>query len=151
MEEFIWPAVRANALYEDRYMLGSALARPCIARHLVLIAQEEGARYIAHGATGKVRGWGGSWLLVLARWGVRWALVGLQSCGFAARGSQRPWEGCSGRVLCSRSALLLYSQPTWEEDAGIVPRRPRKGQSHGARLPYSLRFGEVLCAGRSWT
>ena len=53
VEDFIWPAVRANALYEDRYMLGSALARPCIARHLVLIAQEEGARYIAHGATGK--------------------------------------------------------------------------------------------------
>lgn len=53
-------------------------------------------------------------------------------------------------MLCSRSALLLYSQPTWEEDAGIVPRRPRKGQSHGAQLPYSLRFWEVLCAGRSW-
>ncbi|XP_009701789.1 PREDICTED: argininosuccinate synthase, partial [Cariama cristata] len=53
VEEFIWPAVQANALYEDRYLLGTALARPCIARKLVEIAQREGAQYVAHGATGK--------------------------------------------------------------------------------------------------
>ncbi|NXX75808.1 ASSY synthase, partial [Urocolius indicus] len=53
VEEFIWPAVQANALYEDRYLLGTALARPCIARKLVQIAQREGAQYVAHGATGK--------------------------------------------------------------------------------------------------
>jgi argininosuccinate synthase len=32
VEEFIWPAIQANATYEDRYLLGTALARPCIAR-----------------------------------------------------------------------------------------------------------------------
>ncbi|NWT41771.1 ASSY synthase, partial [Rissa tridactyla] len=53
VEEFIWLAVQANALYEDRYLLGTALARPCIARKLVEIAQREGAQYVAHGATGK--------------------------------------------------------------------------------------------------
>ncbi|NWQ62480.1 ASSY synthase, partial [Neopipo cinnamomea] len=53
VEEFIWPAVQANALYEDRYLLGTALARPCIARKQVEIAQREGAHYVAHGATGK--------------------------------------------------------------------------------------------------
>uniref|UniRef100_A0A8C5NM71 Argininosuccinate synthase n=1 Tax=Junco hyemalis TaxID=40217 RepID=A0A8C5NM71_JUNHY len=53
VESFIWPAVQANALYEDRYLLGTALARPCIARGLVGIAQQERAAYIAHGATGK--------------------------------------------------------------------------------------------------
>ncbi|NXF11858.1 ASSY synthase, partial [Smithornis capensis] len=53
VEEFIWPAVQANALYEDRYLLGTALARPCIARRLVEVAQREGAQYVAHGATGK--------------------------------------------------------------------------------------------------
>ncbi|NXF87879.1 ASSY synthase, partial [Eubucco bourcierii] len=53
VEEFIWPAVQANALYEDRYLLGTALARPCIARRLVEIAQQEGAQHVAHGATGK--------------------------------------------------------------------------------------------------
>lgn len=55
VEQFIWPAVQANALYEDRYLLGTALARPCIARRLVEIAQREGAQHVAHGATGKVR------------------------------------------------------------------------------------------------
>ncbi|NXX22857.1 ASSY synthase, partial [Podargus strigoides] len=53
VEEFIWPAVQANALYEDRYLLGTALARPCIARKLVEVARREGAQYVAHGATGK--------------------------------------------------------------------------------------------------
>uniref|UniRef100_A0A8B9P8I5 Argininosuccinate synthase n=1 Tax=Apteryx owenii TaxID=8824 RepID=A0A8B9P8I5_APTOW len=53
VEEFIWPAVQANALYEDRYLLGTSLARPCIARKLVEVARKEGARYVAHGATGK--------------------------------------------------------------------------------------------------
>uniref|UniRef100_A0A8C3NNS4 Argininosuccinate synthase n=1 Tax=Cyanoderma ruficeps TaxID=181631 RepID=A0A8C3NNS4_9PASS len=53
VEQFIWPAVQANALYEDRYLLGTALARPCIARRLVEIAQHEGAQHVAHGATGK--------------------------------------------------------------------------------------------------
>lgn len=63
MEEFIWPAVQANAVYEDRYLLGTALARPCIARGLVEVAQKEGARHVAHGATGKVRGAGGRGVL----------------------------------------------------------------------------------------
>ncbi|KAM8796475.1 argininosuccinate synthase [Eudromia elegans] len=53
VEEFVWPAVQAGALYEERYPLGTALARPCIARRLVAIAREERAPYVAHGATGK--------------------------------------------------------------------------------------------------
>ncbi|KAJ7307985.1 hypothetical protein JRQ81_008484 [Phrynocephalus forsythii] len=53
VEEFIWPAVQANAVYEDRYLLGTSLARPCIARKQIEIAQKEGAQYVSHGATGK--------------------------------------------------------------------------------------------------
>ncbi|CAI9595557.1 unnamed protein product [Staurois parvus] len=53
VEEFIWPAVQANAIYEDRYLLGTSLARPCIARKQVEIAKREGAQYVSHGATGK--------------------------------------------------------------------------------------------------
>ncbi|XP_061460109.1 argininosuccinate synthase isoform X2 [Rhineura floridana] len=53
VEEFIWPAVQANAIYEDRYLLGTSLARPCIAHRQMEIAQIEGAQYVAHGATGK--------------------------------------------------------------------------------------------------
>uniref|UniRef100_A0A8C5AJK1 argininosuccinate synthase n=1 Tax=Gadus morhua TaxID=8049 RepID=A0A8C5AJK1_GADMO len=53
VEEFIWPSVQANAIYEDRYLLGTSVARPCIARRQVQIAQREGAQYVSHGATGK--------------------------------------------------------------------------------------------------
>ncbi|KAM8933607.1 argininosuccinate synthase [Pelodytes ibericus] len=53
IEQFIWPAVQASAIYEDRYLLGTSLARPCIARKQVEIAKREGAKYVSHGATGK--------------------------------------------------------------------------------------------------
>jgi argininosuccinate synthase len=56
VEEFIWPSVQANAIYEDRYLLGTSVARPCIARRQIQIARQEGAQYVSHGATGKVRG-----------------------------------------------------------------------------------------------
>lgn len=51
--DFIFPAVQANAIYENRYLLGTSLARPCIARRQVQIALREKAQYVAHGATGK--------------------------------------------------------------------------------------------------
>ncbi len=51
----IWPGVQANALYEDRYLLGTSLARPTITKGMIDVVREEGAQYIAHGATGKVR------------------------------------------------------------------------------------------------
>ncbi|XP_029025516.1 argininosuccinate synthase [Betta splendens] len=53
VQDFIWPAIQANAVYEDRYLLGTAIARPCIARRQVEIARREGAQFVAHGATGK--------------------------------------------------------------------------------------------------
>ncbi|MDF3054319.1 MAG: argininosuccinate synthase [Gammaproteobacteria bacterium] len=52
-EEFILPALQANALYENVYPLVSALSRPLIAQTLVEIAREEGAVAVAHGCTGK--------------------------------------------------------------------------------------------------
>lgn len=51
--DFIFPAVQANAIYENRYLLGTSLARPCIARRQIEIALREGAEYVSHGATGK--------------------------------------------------------------------------------------------------
>ncbi|MFW5750473.1 MAG: argininosuccinate synthase [Planctomycetota bacterium] len=51
--DFVFPAIAWNAQYEGRYLLGTSLARPVIARHLVEVAKQEGARIIAHGATGK--------------------------------------------------------------------------------------------------
>ncbi|MFQ5526761.1 MAG: argininosuccinate synthase [Thermoanaerobaculia bacterium] len=51
--DFIFPAVAGNAVYENRYLLGTALARPLIARHQVQVAREHNATILSHGATGK--------------------------------------------------------------------------------------------------
>ncbi len=51
--DFIFPAVQANAVYEGKYLLGTSLARPPIAKRLVEIAEKEGAVAICHGCTGK--------------------------------------------------------------------------------------------------
>lgn len=51
--DFIYPALRGSALYEGRYLLGTSLARPLIARKQVEIANRVGAEYVSHGATGK--------------------------------------------------------------------------------------------------
>ncbi len=51
--DYIFPALRGNALYEGRYLLGTALARPLLAKKQIEIAEKEGAGYVSHGATGK--------------------------------------------------------------------------------------------------
>ncbi len=51
--DFIWPALKASAVYEDLYLLGTSTARPLIGRILVEYARQEGASAICHGATGK--------------------------------------------------------------------------------------------------
>ncbi|MEW6748563.1 MAG: argininosuccinate synthase [Candidatus Micrarchaeota archaeon] len=51
--DFIFPAIKANAIYEGRYLLGTSLARPLIAKRQIEIAAKEGAEYVSHGATGK--------------------------------------------------------------------------------------------------
>ena len=53
VEGYVWPAIRANAVYENYYLLGTSLARPVIAKGLVRAAQRHGAEAISHGATGK--------------------------------------------------------------------------------------------------
>ena len=52
-ENYIMPCVQANAVYENKYLLGTSMARPAIAKRLVEIARKEGAVAICHGATGK--------------------------------------------------------------------------------------------------
>lgn len=51
--DYLFPLLRAGAVYERKYLLGTSAARPLIARHLVEVARQEGAGAIAHGATGK--------------------------------------------------------------------------------------------------
>ncbi|XP_031573087.1 argininosuccinate synthase-like [Actinia tenebrosa] len=53
VKDFIFPAIQANAIYEDRYLMGTSIARPCIAKRQIEIALKENAGYVSHGATGK--------------------------------------------------------------------------------------------------
>jgi argininosuccinate synthase len=53
IDEFVFPALKANAVYQGQYPLATALARPLMARLLVEVAQAEGATAVAHGCTGK--------------------------------------------------------------------------------------------------
>ncbi len=53
IKEYIFPIIKADAVYESKYLLGTAAARPLIAKHQIEIAKEENADAVAHGATGK--------------------------------------------------------------------------------------------------
>ncbi len=51
--EYLWPLIRSGAIYERKYLLGTSVARPLIAKHQVQVAEQEGADAVAHGCTGK--------------------------------------------------------------------------------------------------
>ena len=51
--DYVFPAIQANAIYEGRYLLGTSLARPLLAKRQIEIARAEGAGFVSHGATGK--------------------------------------------------------------------------------------------------
>ena len=53
VQEYVWPMMQAGAVYEGKYLLGTSIARPVIAKHQVLTALAEGAEAVAHGCTGK--------------------------------------------------------------------------------------------------
>ena len=53
VKSYVFPMLRANAVYEGSYLLGTSIARPLIARRQIEIAKKEGARAVSHGATGK--------------------------------------------------------------------------------------------------
>jgi argininosuccinate synthase len=53
VRDFVFPMFRANAIYEGEYLLGTSIARPLIAKHLVEVARKTGADAVSHGATGK--------------------------------------------------------------------------------------------------
>ena len=113
VRDFVFPMFRANAVYEGEYLLGTSIARPLIARHLVKIARKTGADAISHGATGKgndqVRFELGAYALmpevkVIAPW--------------------REWD------LLSRDKLLAYA------DKHGIPVDFKKRKGGGA--PYSM-------------
>jgi argininosuccinate synthase len=113
VRDFVYPMFRANAVYEGEYLLGTSIARPLIAKHLVAIARKTRADAIAHGATGKgndqVRFELGAYALmpdvrVIAPW--------------------REWD------LTSRAKLVRYA-----ERHGIPVEHKRR---KGGGAPYSM-------------
>ena len=113
VRDFVFPMFRANALYEGEYLLGTSIARPLIAKHLVEIVRKTGADAISHGATGKgndqVRFELGAYALmpdvkIIAPW--------------------REWD------LLSRDKLLAYA------DKHGIPVDFKKRKGGGA--PYSM-------------
>jgi argininosuccinate synthase len=113
VRDFVFPMFRANALYEGEYLLGTSIARPLIAKHLVEIARKTGADAVSHGATGKgndqVRFELGAYALmpdvkIIAPW--------------------REWD------LLSRDKLLAYA------DKHGIPVDFKKRKGRGA--PYSM-------------
>jgi argininosuccinate synthase len=53
VEDYIHKVVRANAIYEGRYLLGTSIARPCIGKRQIEVCRKEGAEFVSHGSTGK--------------------------------------------------------------------------------------------------
>ncbi len=116
VRDFVFPMFRANAVYEGEYLLGTSIARPLIAKHLVEAARKTGADAISHGATGKgndqVRFELGAYALmpnvkIIAPW--------------------REWD------LTSREKLLRYA-----DKHGIpVDFKKAKGKMRGG-APYSM-------------
>jgi argininosuccinate synthase len=116
VRDFVFPMFRANAVYEGEYLLGTSIARPLIAKHLVEIARKTGADAISHGATGKgndqVRFELGAYALmpnvrVIAPW--------------------REWD------LLSRDKLLRYA-----EHHGIPVDYKKRSSARTSGAPYSM-------------
>jgi len=123
VSDYVFPAFRANAAYEQIYLLGTSLARPVIAKHQVLIAEAEGAEAVSHGATGKGNDQ------------VRFELTCMAlNPGLKIIAPWREWD------LNSRSALIAYAQKH-----GIpIPITPEKPYSSDANLLHISYEGGIL-------
>ena len=114
---YVYPMMRANALYEGEYRLGTSIARPLIAKRLIEIANETGADAISHGATGKgndqVRFELGAYALrpdikIIAPWR-EWDLNSREKLlGYAAENNIQVEKKADGKAQYSMDANLLH-------------------------------------------
>jgi argininosuccinate synthase len=152
VRDFVFPMFRANAVYEGEYLLGTSIARPLIAKHLIEIARKTGADAIAHGATGKgndqVRFELGAYALmpsvrIIAPWR-EWNLLSREKLLAYARKHGIPvdYSGKKGKAPYSMDANLLHisyeggilEDPDYEPEESMwrltvnpenAPRRPQ--------------------------
>jgi argininosuccinate synthase len=123
VRDFVFPAFRANAIYEGHYLLGTSIARPLIAKQQIQIAQEEGADAVSHGATGKGNDQ------------VRFELTYMAlNPGIKVIAPWREWD------LRSRNALIAFAK-----DRGIpVPVTQEKPYSSDRNLLHISYEGGIL-------
>ncbi|MBA4393449.1 MAG: argininosuccinate synthase, partial [Desulfobacca sp.] len=121
--QYVFPAFRANAAYEQSYLLGTSLARPVIAKHQVAVAEAEGAEAVSHGATGKGNDQ------------VRFELTYMAlNPGLKIIAPWREWN------LNSRSALISYAK-----EHGIpIPITPERPYSSDPNLLHISYEGGIL-------
>ena len=125
VRDYVFPMVRANAVYEGQYLLGTSIARPLIAKRLVEIAHETGADAVAHGATGKGNDQ------------VRFELgVAALDPGLKVIAPWREWD------LTSRTKLIAYAEAN-----GIEVPSDKRGEapfSVDANLWHTSSEGKML-------
>lgn len=123
VSQYVFPAFRANAAYEQSYLLGTSLARPVIAKHQVAVAEAEGAEAVSHGATGKGNDQ------------VRFELTYMAlNPGLKIIAPWREWD------LNSRTALIDYAR-----QHGIpIPITPKRPYSSDPNLLHISYEGGIL-------
>jgi len=130
VEEFIWPVLRAGSVYGRKYLLGTSMARPLIAREVVRVARREGCDAVAHGCTGKgndqVRfeltfGWLAPDLAVVAPWR-EWSIRGRKDAEAYARAKGVPLPPPkTSRYSRDRNVWHCSHEGGSLEDAGNAP------------------------------
>jgi argininosuccinate synthase len=173
VRDFVFPMFRANALYEGEYLLGTSIARPLIAKHLVEIARKTGADAISHGATGKgndqVRFELGAYALmpdvrIIAPWR-EWDLTSREKLLAYAEANGIPVEGKKkkgGGAPYSMDANLLHvsyeggilEDPDYEPEESMwrITVAPEKAPGRPAHVELTYRRGDIVAVnGRKLT
>lgn len=165
VRDFVFPMFRANALYEGEYLLGTSIARPLIAKHLVAIARKTGADAISHGATGKgndqVRFELGAYALmpdvrIIAPWR-EWDLTSREKLLAYAEANGIPVEGKKkkgGGAPYSMDANLLHvsyeggilENPDYEPEESMwrITVSPEKAPARAAQVELTYRRGDIV-------
>jgi argininosuccinate synthase len=161
--DYVFPMLRANTIYEGEYLLGTAIARPLIARRLVEIAEETGAVAIAHGATGKgndqVRFELGAYALnpdikVIAPWR-EWDLTSRETLMAYAEKHNIPVEMKQGKKspysMDANSLHISYEggilEDPWaepEEDMWLWTVSPENAPDQAAYVEISFEKGDAV-------
>jgi argininosuccinate synthase len=169
VKDFVWPALRANAIYESRYLLGTSLARPLIARGQVDAAKKTGSNAVSHGATGKgndqVRFELGYMALepnlkIIAPWRI-WKFRGREDLMEYARSKGIPVPVTKEKPYSSDRNLLHISfeggilEDTWNEppeDMFVLSVSPEKAPDQITYVEIEFRQGNPLSLdGRTMT